>query len=97
MATEPAATSALSPPEPAAKPALNGRHPRSIDQPPVRWREVVVVLLLVVTCDLTIYRGHGFAGYAFLFLLAPVLFACGSFRPRLGTATWLVGAMVSFR
>ncbi|HEV3342558.1 MAG TPA: hypothetical protein VG125_19455, partial [Pirellulales bacterium] len=81
MATEPAANSLLSPPElaaAAAGPALSGRRRGSTGQPPVRWREVVAVLLLVATCDLTIYRGQGFAGYALLFLLAPVLLSCGS-------------------
>jgi hypothetical protein len=98
MATEPAGTWLSSPPEPVAdpvRPAQNGRRRRSIDQPPVRWREIVIVLLLVATCDLTIYRGHGFAGYAFLFLSAPILLAYGSFRPRLGAAVWLVGAMLA--
>ncbi|HWB08444.1 MAG TPA: DUF4153 domain-containing protein [Pirellulales bacterium] len=98
MATEPAATSLFAPAEPATSPfrsVPNGWRRGTIDQPPVRRREVVAVLLLAATCDLTIYRGHGFAGYALLFLLAPVLFACGSFRPRLGTVAWFIGAMLA--
>jgi hypothetical protein len=97
MGTEPAATSLFSPPEPATgavQPAPSGLQRGSINQPPVRRREIVVVLLLVAICDLTIYRGRGFAGYALLFLSAPVLFACGSFRPRLGAAAWLIGTML---
>ena len=54
------------------------------NQPPVRWREIAAVLLLVVLCDATIYRGHGFAGYALLFAAAPVLFAIGSAAPDVG-------------
>jgi hypothetical protein len=52
------------------------------DQPPLRWRELLVVLALVVLCDLTIYRGHGFAGYALLFAAAPLLLALGAPRLR---------------
>lgn len=63
-------------------------------QPPVRWRELLVVAALVALCDLTIYRGHGFAGYAALFLIAPVLLAYGAFQARLGAAVCLVGAML---
>ncbi len=58
------------------------------DQPPTGWREWVAVALLVVLCDLTIYRGQGYAGYALLFAAVPWLLAAGGWRPRLGTATW---------
>jgi hypothetical protein len=64
------------------------------EQPPVRWREIGVVLLLIVLCDLVIYRGHGFAGYALLFAAAPMLLALGSPLPRRGWSLWLVGAMM---
>ncbi len=59
----------------------------------VRGREVLAVLLLVVLCDLTIFRGHGFAGYALLFALAPLGLALGAPRPRFGPAFWIVGGM----
>jgi len=74
----------------------NVRNPaREADaQPPVRWRELMVVFVLVVLSDLTIYRGQGFAGCAALFFLAPVLFALGAFRPRLGTGARVVGVML---
>lgn len=65
------------------------------DQPPVRWREPLAALLLVVVCDLAIYRGRGFAGWALLFLVAPLLLAVGAYRPRLGAAAWVVGAMLA--
>jgi len=66
-----------------------------VDQsPPLRWRELLVIVMLVVLCDLTIYRGHGFTGYALLFLAAPLLLAMGSPRPRCGLSSWLVGAML---
>lgn len=52
------------------------------EEPPARWRELVVILAFVVLCDLTIYRGHGFAGYALLMAAAPLLLAVGAPRPR---------------
>jgi hypothetical protein len=64
------------------------------EQPPLGPREVIAVLLLVVLCDLTIYRGQGHAGYALLFVAAPALLLFGSFRPRCGFSFWLVGFML---
>lgn len=64
------------------------------EQPPVGVREVIAVFLLIVLCDLTIYRGQGFAGYALLFVAAPALLLFGSFRPRCGLSFWLVGSML---
>ncbi|MBU4270719.1 MAG: hypothetical protein KKE86_14550 [Planctomycetes bacterium] len=52
------------------------------EEPPLGWRELLVIVLLVVLCDLTIYRGHGFAGYALLMAAAPLLLAVGAPRPR---------------
>jgi len=62
--------------------------------PPVHWRELVAVLGLVVACDLLMYRGHGFAGYAALFVIAPILFLTGVTRPRFRVAIILVVAML---
>lgn len=54
-----------------------------VDEPrPVRWRDAFAVLMLIVMADLAIYRGGGFAGYALLFLLAPISFALGSHWSR---------------
>ncbi|MBC8872852.1 MAG: DUF4173 domain-containing protein [Planctomycetes bacterium] len=64
------------------------------EQPPLRLREVFAVLLMVVLCDVTIYRGEGFAGLALLFVVAPVLLLVGSFRPRFGLSFWLIGFML---
>jgi hypothetical protein len=61
---------------------------------PTKWREVLAVVILTVLCDLTIYRGRGFAGYGLLFFFAPVLLAMGSPRPRCGASFWIVGAML---
>lgn len=64
------------------------------DQPPVRWREVAALLAAVALYDLAIYRGQGFAGYATVFLLSPVLLVWGAFRPRMSTAARLTGVML---
>ena len=39
-----------------------------VDDRPVRWRELLVVLAIVALADVTIYRGYGYSGYAVLFL-----------------------------
>lgn len=68
--------------------------PWAADQPPVRARELVAVIAAVMLCDLTIYRGHGFSGFALLFVVLPVLIVLGSFRPWRGTAAWATGSML---
>lgn len=62
---------------------------------PLRWRELISVLLLVVLSDLTVYRGQGFAGFAALFLVAPGLLLVGSPCPRLSASLWGVVAMLT--
>ena len=57
--------------------------PDLIKDPPATWREIGAMILLVMLCDLTIYRGHGFAGYALLFATAPLLLALGAVRRAL--------------
>ncbi|MBI1344748.1 DUF4173 domain-containing protein [bacterium] len=49
-----------------------------VESQPVRWREVLAVIVLVVLSDLAIYRGQGYAGYAVLFALAPLCLAWGT-------------------
>ena len=65
------------------------------EQPPVRWREILAVLLLVVVSDVTLYRACGFAGYGAFFLVAPLLLCLGAPRPRLRTGFWLLGLMLA--
>jgi hypothetical protein len=65
------------------------------DQPsPPRWAELLGVFLLVVLCDLTIYRGQGFGGYALLFLAAPILLWVSSTRRSCGPAFWITSFMI---
>jgi hypothetical protein len=62
--------------------------------PPAGWRELLALIALVAICDVTIYRGHGFAGYALLFVTAPLLLCLGSTRPQFGRPYWIVAAML---
>jgi hypothetical protein len=64
------------------------------EQPPLRWREILAVLLLIALSDVTIYRGLGFAGYGVFFLAAPVLLLVGAPRPRLGIGFWVVAVLL---
>ena len=59
-----------------------------------RWREIAVLLPLIVLADMTIYRGHGYAGLALLFVLAPLLFVLGSPRLRCRASFWILGSML---
>ena len=47
------------------------------DEPPVGWRELLAVVLVVVLADVTVYRGHGYAGYAALFARGSLALAVG--------------------
>jgi len=67
---------------------------KPVDQPPVRLREILALLLLVALCDVTIYRGHGFAGFATLLALAPLPLFLGTPRPAIRGATWLIAGML---
>ncbi len=51
-------------------------------RPPVRWRELAALLLLVVLADVTIYRGEGFTGAALFFATAAALLVLGAWRRR---------------
>jgi hypothetical protein len=66
-----------------------------LEQPAVRWREWLAIVLLVVLCDVTIYRGQGFAGLALLFAAAPVLLVAGSPWARRGVSLGLAGVMLA--
>ncbi len=59
-----------------------------------RWEAIVGIISLIVLCDLTIYRGHGFAGYAVLFVVAPLLLWFSSAKRCRGVAFWIVSAML---
>lgn len=51
---------------------------------PVRWRELVILLVVIVIADAAVYHGHGFTGWAALLAVLPVLLAIGAPRPRIG-------------
>jgi hypothetical protein len=74
--------------------ALNSFRER-YDDSPVRWLEIVCLLLIVVLCDVTIYRGNGFAGYAALVAGASALLVGGVSSKRPHMATWIFAILVT--
>lgn len=52
--------------------------PAASENPPVQRAELIVVAIAVALCDLTVYRGHGYLGYAVLAVGIPLLLAFGS-------------------
>ncbi len=75
------------PPPPAPPHAEPPHDEPSSNEPPVTWREVLAILLMVVLADLTIYRSHGFAGYAAFSAVAPFLLLLGC--PKRSFSAWL--------
>ncbi len=50
---------------------------------------------MVALADVAVYRGHGFAGYAALFVGAPILLLFGAPQPRFSAGLWAVGVMLA--
>ena len=61
---------------------------------PVLFREVVALTLLVLACDLTVYRSTGYAGPGVLFLVAPLLLWLGTVRRICDSSLWLLIPML---
>lgn len=60
------------------------------EQPPISVREFAALLSIVILADLTIYRGHGYAGLALLLITAPLLLAVGSIPRRFDRSGWVL-------
>lgn len=67
---------------------------QKLKQSPLGWSEILGVGLLIGLCDITIYRGQGFAGYALLFAVASVLLWIASRQRCRHTSFWVVAAML---
>lgn len=65
------------------------------DASPVSRLEIVCLFLIVVLCDVAIYRGSGFAGYAALASGLAGLLAIGVPTKRPQLSTWLFGILVA--
>lgn len=61
---------------------------------PARSRELIVLALFVALFDLVVYRGQGYAGYAFGFVLTPLLLWAGSPRKGLLIPSLVVKGML---
>ncbi|MBM4088280.1 MAG: DUF4173 domain-containing protein [Planctomycetes bacterium] len=68
---------------------------------PVRWRELLTVVILVALADIAIYRGHGFAGWAVCFAAVPWAFLFGAPRSNMRglrchrPGAWTVGLLLT--
>lgn len=70
-----------------------GLHSSARGRPPVgdvSLLEFCAVVLMVVLADVTIYNGEGYAGYAVLLAIAPLLIVLGARRRRLSWQTAIV-------
>ena len=65
------------------------------DVSPVRSREIISLVLIVVLCDVTIYRGTGFAGYAALVAGVSLLLAVGVPTRKPQLSTWVCCVLVA--
>ncbi len=81
---------------PGERPFMDGveRAGPLVEQPPVVVREIVALMLLVVLCDLTVYRGHGYAGLGALFVAAPLLLLLGMVRRKLDRSCGLLAPLL---
>ncbi|MBC8114001.1 MAG: DUF4173 domain-containing protein [Candidatus Saccharimonas sp.] len=64
------------------------------DQPPVVRRELIALMLLIAICDLTIYRGRGYAGFGALFVVAPLLLLVGTVRRTFDRSGWVLAPLL---
>lgn len=74
---------------------LRRRLTERYDESPVHWPEAVSLLLIVVLCDVTVYRGSGFAGYAALVIGLPTLLLMGVPSKQPLRVTWLLGLLLA--
>lgn len=63
---------------------------------PFGWRELAAIALSVGVADVTIYRGHGYAGLGFFFVTYPLLLMLGrsNWRPN-STAYWIAALLLA--
>jgi len=93
----PETTSELPSPESVRRSSRRDDRP---EQPAVRIRELIALLLMVAVADVTLFRGAGFAGHAAFLIAAPLLLAVGTARKSLKSGTLpialvLIGPMLA--
>ena len=62
--------------------------------PPLEFREPIALLGMLVLCDVAIYAGGGYAGYALFLALAPVILLCGSLVRHFDRFVLLLGGLL---
>lgn len=63
-------------------------------QPPVVARELMALLLIIVVCDLTIYRGSGYTGLGVLLAVAPLLLLMGIVPRAFDRSSWVLAPLL---
>jgi hypothetical protein len=74
----PEETHASPPQEPRKESHVESPAAVAVPVPPIQLREYFALLLAVAMSDVTIFHGGGFAGYAVLFLSAPIILFVGA-------------------
>lgn len=62
---------------------------------PVPLRELIALTLIVILCDLSIYRSDGYAGPSLLFVVAPALLCLGITSLKFDKSLWLLTPMLA--
>jgi hypothetical protein len=57
-------------------------------------RTLLALIVMVIICDLTLYRCEGFAGVAVFLIVAPVVLLCARSRSVVGPATVVCGVFL---
>lgn len=65
-----------------------------MDQPAVILRELISLALIIVICDLTIYRGRGYAGLGLLFLSIPALLMIGIVQRKFERSAYILAPLL---
>lgn len=65
------------------------------EQLPVTFRELIALFLIIVVCDVTIYRGRGDAGFGLLFSVAPLLLFLGMVRRTFDPSSWILAPLLA--
>jgi len=86
----PVAASAEQPPVAAVTSPLKAR-----DDPPASWLELISLLAIVLLADVGIYRREGYAGWAAVLAVTPILLFVGAARRRPGRSVALLGVMLA--
>lgn len=69
----------------------------AVELPPPRQmtRELIALTLIVILCDLAIYRSYGYAGPGVMLLLTPLLLCLGMTNVRFTSSFWVLTPLIA--